>query len=387
NRADCGVGKFDRNFQFDICICNNISLFLNKEIFLRHIMTSIKLGTHNGSFHCDEILALAMLRKLPEYQNAELIRSRDPNLLASCDVVFDVGGEFDSSRHRYDHHQPSFNMTIQDFHPSLKPAVKLSSAGLIYAHFGKRVIASIINEHSIESDIVNTLFTQVYKSFVAEVDAIDNGIAISSVPPNYTIDTDLSSRVGRHNPTWNMPDEDENECFMRAFEMVDGEFVEYVKSMAMSWYPARDIVKQAITARFSVHPSGYIMRITGPSCPWKAHFFDLEKTLVPGFADTSRQEVGRSDFRNRPVFMITERKTPNGTEYNVLTISCGQDQPFTRRVSLSAAFAGKRGEELSKLVGIDGAVFVHVNLFIGIHKTFEGALQMAVKSLEEAKYL
>lgn len=52
-----------------------------------------------------------------------------------------------------------------------------------------------------------------------------------------------------------------------------------------------------------------------------------------------------------------------------------------------SAWAGKRGEELSKLVGIDGAVFVHVNRFIGIHKTFEGALHMAVKSLEEAKYL
>ena len=69
-------------------------------------MASVKLGTHSGPFHCDEILALAMLRKLPEYQNAELIRSRDPSLLGNCDIVFDVGGEFDPVRHRYDHHQP-----------------------------------------------------------------------------------------------------------------------------------------------------------------------------------------------------------------------------------------------------------------------------------------
>ncbi|VUZ39201.1 unnamed protein product [Hymenolepis diminuta] len=176
-------------------------------------MTSIKLGTHNGTFHCDEILALVMLRKLPEYQNAELVRSRDPDLLSTCDVVFDVGGEFDPARHRYDHHQPSFNMTIQDFHPFLKSVIKLSSAGLIYAHFGKRVIASIINQPSIESDIINTLFTLLYKSFVSEVDAVDNGIDMTSVPPNYTINTDLSSRVGRYNPAWNMPNEDENVSF------------------------------------------------------------------------------------------------------------------------------------------------------------------------------
>lgn len=69
-------------------------------------MTVKKLGTHNGTFHCDEILALSMLRKLPEYQDAELIRSRDESLLSTCDIVFDVGGEFDANRHRYDHHQP-----------------------------------------------------------------------------------------------------------------------------------------------------------------------------------------------------------------------------------------------------------------------------------------
>lgn len=38
-------------------------------------------------------------------QDAEIIRSRDPGQLAQCDVVVDVGGEFDPKRHRYDHHQ------------------------------------------------------------------------------------------------------------------------------------------------------------------------------------------------------------------------------------------------------------------------------------------
>lgn len=38
-------------------------------------------------------------------QDAEIIRTRDPALLAECDIVVDVGGEFDPKRHRYDHHQ------------------------------------------------------------------------------------------------------------------------------------------------------------------------------------------------------------------------------------------------------------------------------------------
>lgn len=38
-------------------------------------------------------------------QDAEIVRTRDPALLAECDIVVDVGGEFDPKRHRYDHHQ------------------------------------------------------------------------------------------------------------------------------------------------------------------------------------------------------------------------------------------------------------------------------------------
>lgn len=38
-------------------------------------------------------------------QDAEIIRTRDAAQLAECDVVVDVGGEFDPKKHRYDHHQ------------------------------------------------------------------------------------------------------------------------------------------------------------------------------------------------------------------------------------------------------------------------------------------
>ncbi|MGH0180566.1 UNVERIFIED_CONTAM: hypothetical protein FKN15_004571 [Acipenser sinensis] len=65
----------------------------------------LRIGTHNGTFHCDEVLACFLLKQLPEYKDAEIVRTRDPALLSECDVVVDVGGEFDPKRHRYDHHQ------------------------------------------------------------------------------------------------------------------------------------------------------------------------------------------------------------------------------------------------------------------------------------------
>ena len=36
--------------------------------------TMAKIGTHNGTFHCDEALACFLLRKLPEYKDAEIVR-------------------------------------------------------------------------------------------------------------------------------------------------------------------------------------------------------------------------------------------------------------------------------------------------------------------------
>lgn len=35
----------------------------------------IKIGTHNGTFHCDEVLACTMLKFVnPEYSTAEIVR-------------------------------------------------------------------------------------------------------------------------------------------------------------------------------------------------------------------------------------------------------------------------------------------------------------------------
>ena len=48
---------------------------------------TLYIGTHDGKFHCDEVLACYMLR------------------IDECDIVVDVGGVYDPSTHRYDHHQ------------------------------------------------------------------------------------------------------------------------------------------------------------------------------------------------------------------------------------------------------------------------------------------
>ena len=99
------------------------------------------------------------------------MRTRDPNILSTCHTVVDVGGEYDSSRNRFDHHQRGFNCTM----PGYK--TKLSSAGLVYLHYGQAVIAQCTGLAE-DSQDVKLLHEKLYKDFVEAFDAIDNGISV-----------------------------------------------------------------------------------------------------------------------------------------------------------------------------------------------------------------
>lgn len=55
--------------------------------------------------------------------------------------------------------------------------IKLSSAGLVYFHFGHQIISKIVNLPA-DSEEVKVLYCKVYDNFIQEIDAIDNGIEI-----------------------------------------------------------------------------------------------------------------------------------------------------------------------------------------------------------------
>nr|CAB3450714.1 unnamed protein product [Digitaria exilis] len=191
-----------------------------------------RVGTHNGSFHCDEALGCFLIRLTSQFAGADVVRTRDPQILDTLDAVLDVGGVYDPSRHRYDHHQKGFNEVFgHGFN------TKLSSAGLVYKHFGKEIIAKELGVNEDHEDVYR-LYIAIYKSFVEALDAIDNGINQydTDQPPKYVNNTHLSSRVGRLNPDWTDPDqspEKENAAFQQAMLLAGGEFMEDERSQ--SW--------------------------------------------------------------------------------------------------------------------------------------------------------
>ncbi|CAL8107904.1 unnamed protein product [Calicophoron daubneyi] len=336
------------------------------------------IGTHDGRFHADELLACSMLRQLPEFRNARIVRTRDESQLSACSIVMDVGGIFDPSTNRYDHHQRGFNLTFKDFFEGSKWDIKLSSAGLIYVHFGQKVISGLVNK-DIEDPMVCTLFHKIYSAFLSEIDAIDNGVSISDVPTRYSIHTGLSSRIDMLNPQWNQPDMDETSCFMTALEVVEKEFVSLVKHYANYWYPARHLVLVALIKRHEVDSSGHVVLLES-WCPWQSHLHELERNELEASGRAVEYDpLNQSTVADRPLFCVYPRK--EGTWSAQAIAVSGEDQ-FKNRIPFPEPWRGLRDEELSAVVGLPGCVFVHATGFLAVHKTRDGILHMVRATLK-----
>lgn len=332
------------------------------------------IGTHNGTFHCDEALACALLRMLPQFAQARVVRTRDPAVLADCTLVADVGGTYNADTLRFDHHQRGFSETMRTI--TGQPFnTKLSSAGLVYAHYGREVIAQILanleGASTVADAVVEVLYSKVYEHFVEEIDAVDNGVSRfdTDQTPKYIVSTSLSARVGRLNPAWNSkggPTPDE--LFQNAMELTGREFRDRVVNFYESWLPARDIVRGAMLGASSVDASGRIAVLGEGGCPWKSHLFELE------------EQLSASDYPRKLFYVLYADQSGNWR------VQCVPKDPssFTNRQSLPESWQGVRDDALSKLSGIDGCIFVHASGFIGGNKTKEGALAMARAGVAEA---
>ena len=208
------------------------------------------IATHDGKFHADEALACFMLKLLPEYQSAQIVRTRDPATIEKAHVVVDVGAVYDPLSHRYDHHQASFSHSMSSLRPDKRwKPIKLSSAGLVYHHFGERIVSSVL-ECAQDDSLVPVVFDRVYESLIREIDAIDNGVPIAA-DPAYDITTDLSSRVGRLMPHWNEESSDERlmQLFLEAMQLTGSELLDRIKYFGKTWWPVRSLVLQAVQSR------------------------------------------------------------------------------------------------------------------------------------------
>eukprot|EP01057_Protomagalhaensia_wolfi_P002186 Protomagalhaensia_wolfi_Nauph_80__2185@NODE_240_length_3071_cov_9_642150_g180_i0_p2_GENE_NODE_240_length_3071_cov_9_642150_g180_i0NODE_240_length_3071_cov_9_642150_g180_i0_p2_ORF_typecomplete_len314_score60_04UPF0160/PF03690_13/1_8e70DUF4034/PF13226_6/0_018_NODE_240_length_3071_cov_9_642150_g180_i047988 len=215
------------------------------------------IGTHSGTFHQDEVLACCMLRHLPEYQNAAIVRSRDSAIHDLCDILVDVGGSYDAEKKRYDHHQREFGEKWSEE----RNLTRLSSAGLVWKHYGKQLLTTclgVTDETNLE-----TLHQDLYRLLFEGVDAQDNGFRGCQTTKRYFGGLPSMGRsISQENTSWINPEkQDETKCFMRAYERAEADFWRILALYARNWAAARAEILEAIANRHQLHPSGRIIRL------------------------------------------------------------------------------------------------------------------------------
>ncbi|KAH3685278.1 hypothetical protein WICPIJ_003752 [Wickerhamomyces pijperi] len=321
---------------------------------------ALNICTHSGSFHADESLAVYMLRLLPRYGRGELTRSRDPKDWEAADIVVDVGAVYDGVKF-FDHHQRGFTETFDDKH-----STKLSSAGLIYKHFGKEIITQLTSVK--EEAVLDLLHVKIYEDFIEAIDANDNGInkfetEHPSAPRFKDRAITLPSIVSNLNPLWNEDNSDAafDAKFSIACQIMGNVFVDVVKNVGLSWLPAKQIVLQTINRRLEDHKSGKIL-IFDQFVPWKEHLFELEKEL---------------GIEGEILYALFE---DSGKNWRIAAVPKAASS-FESRKALPEKWRGLRDDVLSEASGVEGCVFIHAAGFIGGAKTKEAVLKLAELSL------
>lgn len=294
-----------------------------------------KMAVHNGTFHADDVFAVALIRGL--FGEIEVVRTRDERILATCDLVADVGGG------PYDHHIVEKELR--------EDGIPYSAFGLLWRDFGKDYIAKMCPELTEEEH--EKIQKDFADGFITQIDAGDNGID----PNTYEIPvTTLSQVISSYIP------------LKKEGKTMDEGFFEAV-DFAERFLAHRVLKKEEAQLHFN-----YVKEQMIAQEAKKNHLLVLEQSA------RWKEAVLTLDEEGAILFVVFEDTTGS---WRLQTVPV-EEGSFTSRCDLPKAWGGLRSEELVALTGVKGAIFCHPNLFICGNETKEGILQMAHLALQEA---
>lgn len=273
-------------------------------------------GTHDGTFHADEVTACALLMLFDLIDVGAIVRTRNHEELSRCEYVCDVGGVYDPRKKLFDHHQADYQG-------------HLSSAGMILRY---------LQDIGVISPKEREFFDH---SIIIGVDAHDNGKELHSsgvctyshVVSNFTpIQHDVEESV-------------QDKCFMEALEFARGHLERMWKR-----YQYMQSCRQIIAESMAV---GKECLMFDKGIPWLEIFF----------------EMGGEDHPAKFLIM------PSGHHWKLRGIPPNLEERMKVRYPLPKEWAGLLEEELKKVSGIPGAIFCHKERFISVWETKEDALK------------
>ena len=284
----------------------------------------IIIGTHNGIFHADDALAVALLVMESQCQNYQVVRSRVPADFVDCDFVVDV------SEGLLDHHGSR------------------AEAGVAAC---TRVLQLILqSEQQYNNRTWVDFLREVISPMVEKVAAQDTG-----------------SSVVDHPFPWVHPLAAADGIRQRRGEKVDSfrDVVERILQELKARWIAFDIAAEARQAA-------------------EEHLTDHPYDPVVVFPDSCREaEVKKLLWCSQhPAVFYVSKEADN--DYRVLC-AAPVDQEFSffgSKMLLPERFRSLRGEELSAACGIPGGIFCHAAGFIAGFDTEAGATDFAKLCLE-----
>jgi len=283
------------------------------------------VAVHSGSFHGDDVFAVAILRLI--YPEIKIIRTREPEEYNKAEIRVDVGKKYNPKTHDFDHHQP------EDI--GQRNNIPYAAAGLVWKHFGVLLTES------------NEAWEHIDKKIMQPIDARDNGQDYfeSTLGTPYVI----QDVIDIFNPSW----QDSFPNFDEAFE----DMVQLAtKILKREIYEANGMKKAEEIVKKALEESSEDYIILEKYCPW-------EETVIK-----------ESDIKYVIYPSTTEQWGAKAVPVEV--------DSFENRKSFPKEWEGLEFEELEKVTGVKGAVFCHKNLFIVFADSKEAIIELVKKALK-----
>lgn len=293
----------------------------------------LTIGTHNGIFHSDEVLACAILYLLNSHIQVNILRTRDNEMLARCNICVDIGGG------DFDHHQAGFNQTRNN-------GIKYASAGLVWKNYGKQLINWFEEKYFSKTDCnIDGIFNTFDDCFISLVDCEDNGIPT---------ETHCFSFISSFLPLWfHNTQDDFNNQFYTALVTTIAVLEQELKTTI-----GREIAKDIITSNWNSLDHFYngILEIPSQTIDW------VETVIC----------INDSTKSNKVNFVIFPY--PNGG-WAAQCVPPSLINKFAQRIAFPSEWAGQT-DKLPEISKVEGATFCHNGCFFIRATSKEAIIQM-----------
>ena len=319
----------------------------------------ITIATHSGSFHADDVFGVGVLMGV--FPSHTLIRTRKQELIDAANFVVDVGGTWDASRGRFDHHQRGFDgaRPAKEGNDQTLPGVGYASAGLVWVAHGRDYVQAWVSAQgqSLNAQAIDAIVRSIDHALVQYLDLVDTGQ--SDVSPGIF---GLSSLIAQLNTHWmeeigmdaKVKAELQETRFKEAIA-ITRKFLDHAISKQVAQICAVDTVRAAPRLL-----GGRVLHLREGGMPWTRVVVD-----------------------EMPEVMFVIYPDSDGDQYQIKTVPV-QPGSFIARLDLPKSWAGLRDQELAAVTGVTDSVFCHLNLFIGGARSFDGALKLAELALAES---